>query len=47
MRPIPEWRCRSLYQAKNDLQNALASRIESNRAGNSGRYLSVLNCASE
>ena len=45
--PTPGWRCWSLYQAKNWRQNALASRIEVNRAGNPGRYFSVLNCASE
>jgi hypothetical protein len=34
-------------QVKNRWQNASASSYEPNRAGKSGRYLSVLNCASE
>jgi hypothetical protein len=42
-RPRHNW----LYQSKNSRLNALACSIESNRAGNPGRYLSVLNCASE
>jgi len=33
-------------QRKKPWQNARASSIEPNRPGNSGRYLSVLNCAS-
>jgi len=41
LRPIPEWRC-ALYQEKNRRQNARACSIESKRAGNPGRYVSVL-----
>jgi len=47
MSPIPEWQCCSLYQEKNERQNVRACSIESKRAGNPGRYFSVLNCASE
>ena len=36
-----------MYQWKKSRQNALASWIEPKRSGKSGRYLSVLNCASE
>jgi hypothetical protein len=36
-----------LYQEKNWRQNARACSIESNLAGNPGRYFSVLNCDSE
>jgi hypothetical protein len=36
-----------LYQGKKMWQWARTSWIEPNRAGKSGRYLSVLNCASE
>jgi hypothetical protein len=45
--PIPEWRWQVLYQVKNRPQKARASSIEPNRSGKSGRYLSVLNWASE
>src|SRR6266516_1069213 len=47
MNAIPEWRWASLYQVKNSRQNARASSMERNRSGNSGRYLRVLNWASE
>jgi hypothetical protein len=39
--------CSWLYQWKKRRQNARPSSTEPNRPGNSGRYLSVLNCASE
>lgn len=45
-RPGPEWRCWSLYQAKNVWQCTWAASIEENRLGRSGRYFSVLNWAS-
>ena len=54
---VADWRedynglCRGrhkwLYQSKNSRQNSLAWAIESKRWGKPGRYLSVLNCASE
>src|SRR5947207_4196171 len=44
---MPECRWSSLYQPKKCLQKPLASWAEPNRSGNSGRYLSVLNWASE
>ena len=44
---IPPWWCSALYQSNSLAQMARASSIEPNRSGNSGRYLSVLNCASE
>ena len=43
----PSGRCWLLYQAKKVWQWARASSIEPKRSGKSGRYLSVLNCASE
>src|ERR1700694_5720069 len=46
-KPRPEWRCWWLYQRKKRWQNARASSMEPNRPGNSGRYVSVLNWASE
>src|SRR6266566_1577134 len=46
-KPRPEWRCWWLYHWKKRWQNARPSSMEPNRPGNSGRYLSVLNCASE
>src|SRR5450432_1461906 len=46
-RPRPLWRCWWLYQVKKSWQWARAASIEGNRAGNAGRYLRVLNCASE
>ena len=36
-----------LYHGKKTWQGARASWIEPKRAGNAGRYFSVLNCASE
>ena len=47
IRPIPEWRCWWLYQSKKSRQNARASSMRPKRSGKSGRYFSVLNCASE
>src|SRR5882757_4287633 len=44
---MPAWRCSALYQRKKSWQNALASSIEVKHAGNPGRYLRVLNWASE
>src|SRR5664280_1329662 len=41
-----EWRCLVLYQAKNSWQKARASARQPKRAGESGRYFIVLNCAS-
>src|SRR5260221_13567978 len=46
-KPRLEWRCWWLYHWKKRWQNARPSSMEPNRPGNSGRYLSVLNCASE
>src|SRR5487761_1708249 len=46
-RPRPECRCWVLYQWKNAWQWARAASIEPKRAGKPGRYLRVLNCASE
>src|SRR5664279_2810029 len=39
--PMPEWRCWSLYQAKNCWQKARASWMQPKRSGNSGRYFMV------
>src|SRR3954447_176058 len=47
MRPIPEWRCWWLYQSKKLRPKARACSMLWKRSGNPGRYLSVLNCASE
>ena len=44
---MPEWRWSSLYQLKKRRQKARPSSIEPKRSGNSGRYLRVLNWASE
>ena len=44
---MPEWRCAWLYQSKNARQCWRACSIESNRAGNWGRYFSVLKFDSE
>src|SRR5260370_42164692 len=46
-KPRPEWRCWWLYHWKKRWQNARPSSMEPNCPGNSGRDLSVLNCASE
>src|SRR5437667_8631803 len=46
-RPRPVWRCSVLYQGKKTWQCARASWIAPKRSGKSGRYLRVLNCASE
>ena len=44
---MPECRCIVLYQAKKFWQCARASSMLPKRAGKSGRYFIVLNCASE
>src|SRR5215210_5993452 len=44
---MPEWRWSALYQRKKSWQEVLASSIEAKRSGKPGRYLRVLNCASE
>ena len=47
-RPGPECRCCVLYQGKNAWQCSREASIELKRpTGNPGRYLRVLNCASE
>src|SRR3989304_514215 len=47
IRPSAPWRCSALYQGKNRRQNVSASSDAPTRAGKSGRYLRVLNWASE
>src|SRR5215471_5828409 len=47
IRPRAPCRCSVLYQGKKRRQNASASSYAPNRAGKSGRYLRVLNWASE
>src|SRR5229473_2106167 len=47
MKPMPEWRWVVLYHWKKCRQWARASSMLPNRSGKSGRYLSVLNWASE
>ena len=46
-RPRPPWRCSLLYQGKKSPQWARACSMQPKRSGKSGRYFSVLNCASE
>jgi hypothetical protein len=46
MQPMPERPCMVLYQAKNSWQMARASARQPKRAGKSGRYFIILNCAS-
>src|SRR5437773_6258647 len=45
--PMPPCRCAVLYQVKNGWQKARAASRQPNQSGKSGRYFSVLNCASE
>ena len=45
--PSAAWRCCWLYQGKNSAQNACACQSEAKRRGEAGRYLGVLNSASE
>src|SRR6476660_3343843 len=45
-RPSPVWRCSLLYQPKKVWQCRRAASTELNQSGKSGRYFSVLNCAS-
>src|SRR5438552_14490751 len=45
--PTPEWRWSWLYHLKKPRQKARPSSMEPKRSGNSGRYLRVLNWASE
>src|SRR5438270_5357901 len=46
-RPSPEWRCSSLYQAKNSCEKERASWRDPKRSGKPGRYFRVRKWLSE